>query len=143
MREKQTNESEQKQEAIHRLEILKVPEDIVQDFAEEDRLVICTAPLGVYRNVIAEEIRQVSNFEFNYGAYVYLGIQTILDQNTVFNSWLFVSDYKEEWPEEVFDLKNATTYAYVYNMAEPELSEIGLIGFKYGGFKGTGLIRTY
>lgn len=143
MKERQTSEYEQKQEAIKRLKLLQVPDDIVQDFAEEDRIVICTAPLGVYRNIIAEEIRQINHFEINYNTYVYLGIQTILDEENVLNNWFFVSDYKKEWPQEAHDLSTNATYAYVYNMAVPEYSEIGLVGFKHGGFKGTGLVRVY
>jgi len=70
----------------------------------------------------------VEEFETKHNAIVYLILVTHAVFGTVCDMF-YVSDYKEEWKQDIQDLKDGYSCVYSYNMDEPMFSEIGTIGF--------------
>ena len=66
-------------------------------------------------------------FEEKYSALVYMAIRSYTNIGKM-DSFLFISDYKEEWEMDREDLQHNQTCAYVYNCDAPDCSEIGCIG---------------
>ena len=82
----------------------------------------------------------VKAFELSYNVLVFAVIRTFTS-NSMMDSYLFVSDYPEEWAEDRRLLSKGEATAYVYNYDMPYCSEVGSIGFKR--FSGSGLCRTW
>lgn len=121
---------EQKAEVINRLKLLKVHNNVICEFEEEnlinysDRAILCWVKDNEILDAVAE-------FEKKYDCIVY----HIIKSNTEFGIWwscLYVSKHKDEWKDDKKDLINGYAYAYVYNGYD---NEIGMIGVKsmYGG----------
>ena len=79
-------------------------------------------------------------FERSYNALVFAVIRTFTI-DSMMDSYLFISDYLEEWPEDRILLKEGEATAYVFNYGAPCCSELGCIGIKR--FSVSGLCRTW
>ena len=86
------------------------------------------------------ELKRVRAFELSYNALVFAVIRTFTN-NGVMDSYLFVSDYPEEWPDDRRLLTEGEATAYVYNHDAPYCSEVGSIGIRR--FAVTGLCRIW
>lgn len=133
------NRQKQQQEAASRMRSMGIFEPIIKDF-EDGNVQYSEGPLGgsywLPDNIKAEVI----SFEEEYDAVVYNVIKTTTAIGIMW-SFLYVSSDEDEWESDRDDLKHHEAYAYVYNESDPEMSEIGLIGFKLN--VGGTLTRTY
>lgn len=116
-------------EAASRMRSLGIFEDIIKDFEENGSVQYSEAPLGASYWLPDNIKAVVSDFETEHQAVVYNAIKTRTPIGTMW-AFLFVSNYPEEWQSDRDDIKHNEAYAYVYNESDPEMSEIGLIGFK-------------
>lgn len=57
------------------------------------------------------------------------------------DSYLYVSDHREEWGDDRVGLENGEALCYVYNHDMPDCSEIGYIGI--AKTNAAGLNRTW
>ena len=102
------------------------------------RLFLQNADLRSY--IKGNELEQVRAFERSYNALVFAVIRTFT-ADSMMDSYLFVSDYPEEWPEDRRLLKEGEATAYVFNHGAPYCSEVGSIGIALT--VAAGLSRTW
>lgn len=129
-----------KAEAIRRLKSLDVYYQTIRDFESHDLVSISEPPFGAYFWVDDERKKIIDRFEANFNALVYIGILTFTNFGRIL-SLFYVSDHREEWKRDREDLELGTPCVYVYNLDDPDLSEIGYIGFEKIPASG-GLERT-
>ena len=133
---------DKKVEAVARMQMLGIFPDTIRQFEKEDLVSISEPPFGAYFWAEGEELERIREFEKKNNALVYTAIHSYYRELGKMNSYLFVSDYKdEEWEIDRADLKQGRTLAYVYSHDEPIFSEFGSIGIKLGA--AAGLLRTW
>ena len=118
-------------EAISRMETLRLKEDIIEDF-KNGELWQSTNDGELYHLSDDQDFR-VSQLEEKYDCTVYHVIHDdyIMSDGTrmEMESYLYVSDSLSEWKEDRELLLEGHAYGYVYNNTYPDFSEIGDIGF--------------
>lgn len=115
-----------KKEAIRRMEILDIYSETIRQFEKEGLISYSEPPMGANYWLTDEQRKIVREFEQEYNALVYFATTSYTNFGKL-DSFLYVSDYEEEWKDDVEDLKDGYLYAYVYNHDIPEFSEIGSI----------------
>ena len=125
---------EKKNEAIKRMEVLDIYSETIRQFEKEGLVSYSEPPLGTNYWLTEEQRKIVRDFEEEYNAIVYFAIRSYTNFGTL-DSFLFVSQYENEWVLDNNDIREGYAYAYVYNYDVPEYSEIGLIGVqpRFGG----------
>ena len=125
---------EKKQEAIKRMEVLDIYAETIRQYEKEGLVSYSEPPLGTNYWLTEEQRNVVRQFEEENNALVYFATISHTEFGTL-TSFLYVSDYPEEWKMDNEDLKDGYLYAYVYNHDVPEYSEIGRIVVKpiFGG----------
>lgn len=118
---------EKKQEAIARMQKLGIYEPIIRDFAERGIVSISEKPIGAYYYADEQQTAVIRRAEKN-GILIYTGIRSYTNYGVI-DAFLFVGDYKDEWPDETESMKDGYAMAYVYNY-DMECTDIGSIRFK-------------
>ena len=128
---------QKKQEALERMKLLSLYPNIIREF-EKDGIVNMSENGGYLYWLDDEQREYVSDFEEEYNALVYHVIHNYTEVGEML-TFLFVSDYKEEWGMDREDLQSGIICAYVKNLSVDWCSEFGSVGIKpqYGG-----LLRT-
>ena len=122
--------------------MLKIYEPTIQQFKNEDLVSISQPPFGAYFWAEGEELELIKEFEAKHNALVYTVIRSYFRELGKMDSYLFVSDYKdEEWEMDRNDLSQHQALAWVYNHNEPVFSEFGSIGIELGA--AAGLLRIW
>ena len=129
-----------KAEALSRMKELGIYSQTIRQFAELDKISISKPPFGAIFWIEAEDLERVREFERQYNALVFVVIRSFTAVGTL-DSYLFVSNYPEEWPDERRLLKEGEATAYVYNHDAPYCSEVGSIGITLTVV--AGLCRTW
>lgn len=117
-----------KAEAIKRMNVLKIFDTAIRMF-EKDDVVMCSEPTGALFFLDEEQKKLVSEFENENNCLVYLVVRGY----TLFgkmDSYLFVSDFDEEWEMDNDDIAELAPIpmTYTYNYDCPDFSEFGHIG---------------
>lgn len=117
---------QQKQEAIKRMKKLGIMEQPIKEFEEEGKINLSEGPGLLYW----------LNDEEQSNGLVYHVIKTQMNFGLMY-SFLYVSEYIEEWKMDMEDLGDNQTLAYVVNTTMPDCSEFGTIGIEpsIGGLK--------
>ena len=140
---------EMRREAIERLKMLDLHENVLKDFEDDnklnysERVKLATGqrePYGIlyWLDNEPEWARLVKEFEDEHGALVYHATH----EYTTFGECLdllIVSKYEDEWERDRDELMQGYAFAWVINLDYPEFSEFGTIGIKCSG---GGIIRT-
>ena len=123
-----------KKEAIKRMKSLDIFAETIRQFKNEDLVSYSEPPLGANYWLDDEQKKIVKEFEEEYNALVYFAIRSYTQFGKV-DTFLYVSDHKEEWEMDKEDLECGYAYAYVYNYDIPEYSEIGSVAVqnRFGG----------
>ena len=119
---------EKKIEAIKRMKEIGIYGPTIQQFDEEDKISLSEPPFGAFYWIEDEDLERVRKFENEYNALVFVAIRSYTEDGLM-DSYLFVSDYPEEWEDDHQALKDGEAVAYVYNHDAPFASELGWIGF--------------
>lgn len=128
-----------KEEAVKRMSLMKLYKPVIEDF-KDDKHLYYSDYLGILYWVEKEEIlEKIQDFEQRFNAVVYHVIKTQTEFGLLY-SFLYVSNYKEEWEMELEDIKKGQLLAYVYNSTDDILSEIGYIGIQP---KNGGVVRVW
>lgn len=129
-----TNKEMMKEEAIKRMKILQLHQNVLDDFMNENKLNKSDSPLGSLYWLDEEEIKIVKDFEKRHNVLVYHVIHTFSNLGETYEL-LFVTTEKEEWENEKRDLKNGFAFAQVIVIDYDPNSEMGYIGVesKNGG----------
>jgi hypothetical protein len=122
------NREVQKKEAIKRMKMMKIMDEVIEDFEQNDS-VQCSETLGFMYWLSDEEKEMVHKFEEKYHALVYHVIKFRTEFGTLLN-FLYVSDSKEEWAMDREDIKDGYTFAYCKNLDDDICSEFGSIRYK-------------
>lgn len=118
---------EKKIEAIARMKQLGIFGPTIKQFDKEGYVSISEPPFGAYYWLEGEDLERVREFEKTHNALVFTAIRSFTNIGKM-DSFLFVSDYPEEWDRDRALLKEGEVFAYVYNHDAPECSEMGAIG---------------
>lgn len=127
-----------KKEAIQRMKILGLHQNVLDDFINENKLNKSETSLGSLHWLDKKEIEMVKDFETKHNAVVYHIIHTFSNLGETYEL-LFITQEKEEWEAEKVDLKNGFALAYVIVVGYSPDSEMGYIGIEN---KNGGLVRV-
>ena len=120
---------EKKIEAIARMKKLGVFSETIKQFEQEDLVSISEPPVGAFFWVENEELEEMRRFEQRHKALVYVIIRSYTTIGKM-DSYLYVSDYKDEWQRDRDALNSNEAFAYVINRDMPDCSEFGSIGIR-------------
>jgi len=128
---------EQKIEAIARMKMLKLHENPIREFVEEDTVNLSEGH-GILYWLDDQKMEYVKAFEEKHHAVVYHAIHNYTEFGELL-AFLYVSSEKDEWEYDRQDLKDGYACAYVKNLDDDCCSEFGSIGIRpsFGG-----LVRT-
>lgn len=118
-----------KEEAVSRMKRLGLPQEMVRQFEQDGYIGISESPVGAFYWAEGEDLQHIRNFEADYNALVYVVIRSFTTIGKI-DSYLYVSNYPEEWEYERKLLDKNTPSVYVYNHNAPECSELGEIGIR-------------
>jgi hypothetical protein len=135
--------SRQKEEAVVRLKLLRMSQNVIKEF-EEGIVYYSERQNQVFDGILywisneEQYVTIVNNFENKYGALVYHAQLTHTEFGSLL-SLLYVSKNEEEWGMDREDLNNGQAVVYVVNLDAEDLSEFGTIGVspKNGGISRT------
>ena len=133
---------EKKIEAVERMKLLGIYPETIRQFEKKDIVSISEPPFGAYYWVEGEDLKLIKKFEEKHNALIYTVIRSYFRELGKMDSYLFVSDYKDdEWEMDRNDIQRCQALAWVYNYDEPDFSEFGNIGIKLA--PAAGLVRTW
>lgn len=136
--ESMTSLEKMKEEAIQRMQILKLHPMAIKDFKEYGEVGHSFRTSG-FCCLSEQKKNQVRQFEKEYGYLVYY----LIDSYTLIGrmlSYLYVSSNEEEWEQDRQDLKDGCPIVYVENVDDKFIfSEFGSIGIE---LRNGGVIRT-
>ena len=128
-----------KVEAINRMKELWLFAPCIKAFKSRDEVQLSEPTGGLYEFSSNKELTtKVQEFERENNALVYHVIHTpaMIDGEAMdMYSFLYVSDYQEEWEVDNADIKEGYVLAYVWNKTIDYFSEFGSIAVKgmFGG----------
>lgn len=120
---------EKKQEAIARMKMWGIYGPVIEQFDKKGIVSESAPPLGACFWLNDEQLARVREFEKEYDAVVYHVIHSYTSIGEM-ESYLYVSNYPEEWEMDREDIKMGQQLVYVYNYDDPEFSELGSIGIR-------------
>ena len=124
-----------KVEAIKRMEMFGLFKPCIKSFIKYDEVQLSEPTGGLYEFSDNEELNaKIKEFEEDYNALVYHVIHTYTQFGELY-SFLYVSDYEEEWEMDNADVKDGYAVAYVWNKNDEWMSEMGGIAVRelFGG----------
>lgn len=124
-----------KAEAIKRMKMLDLYTPYIKAFEKKDEIFLSEMTGGVYEITSEIELKEkIKEFELEHNALVYHVIHTMTAFGELY-SFLYVSDYEEEWEMDNDDIADGYAMSYVWNKTDEWCSEFGSIGVqgKFGG----------
>ena len=137
--------NEKRCEALKRLKMIGVDKNmVIKPFQNEN--VMLSEYMDKYFCAVLFDVNQyeylkhaIHLFENEYNSLVYHVQLSHLDFGDCY-SFFYVSDYKDEWDMDRYDLLHGFAVVYVWNKNAEELSEFGSIDF---ATKMGGIVRMY
>ena len=125
--------AKQRTEALKRMELLKLHENVIDDF-KEISLLNQSELGGILYWVEGEMEKKIREWEEKTGNLVYHVIHDYTEFGELL-SLLYVSTYEEEWETDREDIQDGYALAYVMNLTDDWCSEYGSIGIRpqWGG----------
>lgn len=129
----------QKEEAISRLEKLRVMPEVIEKFKKgelmysERQNVILPATLydfDEYANPMYHMKEKVDEWQKEHPDYLIYHLQLSYMECGALLSILFVTNTEEEWIYDTEDMASNLCFCYVLNLTYPECSEFGTIGIR-------------
>ena len=134
------SKEEKKIEALARMKKWGIYPPIVKQFKDEGIISESAPPLGACYWIEGEQLARVREFEKQHNALVYHVIHSFTNIGEM-ESYLYVSDYPEEWEQDREDIEAGQQLCYVFNHDMPDCSEFGSIGIARTA--AAGLERTW
>lgn len=119
----------QKAEAIARMRMLDIFPETIKQFDCDGKVSISESLARAFYWAEGWDLDRIEQFEEDHNALVYLVIRSYTTYGKM-DSYLYVSQYEEEWTQDREDLKNRLPLVYTFNFADPQLSEIGYISIE-------------
>lgn len=140
------------EEAVRRMKTLGIIDDAISQFQKDGTVMVSEPPFGALYTIDEEQKKLVEEFEREHNAVVYMVVKCYSTIGKM-DSFLYVSDYEDEWEMEAVwfvvedeetetnnsDMSDGYIMSYTHNYDAPECSEFGEIGVRqsFGG-----LLRT-
>lgn len=140
------------EEAVRRMKTLGIIDDAISQFQKDGTVMVSEPPFGALYTIDEEQKKLVEEFEKEHNAVVYMVVKCYSTIGKM-DSFLYVSDYEDEWEMEAVwfvvedeetetnnsDMSDGYIMSYTHNYDAPECSEFGEIGVRqsFGG-----LLRT-
>lgn len=118
-----------KQEAIKRLNTMNIIEDAINQFIEDDIVMVSDNPFGMLYWLNDDYKKLVAEFEEEYNGLVYIANYCVTEFGRLL-SLFYVSEYEEEYEMDNEDIKEGCACVYCINLDCPDFSEFGTIGFQ-------------
>ena len=119
----------QKAESIKRMQLLDLPDEIIEDFTQAKR--VCKLDTyGSFYALTDEEEVFITQFEQQRNAVVYFVLESYTYNYKMLN-FFYVCNYMDEWAQDQFDLEHGKAICYVQNLDIPEFSDVGKIYFRH------------
>ena len=119
---------EKKKEAIKRMKMINLFPKVIEEF-EEENVVNLSEGKGILFWLDDEQKRIVSQIEREHNILVYHAIHNYTEFGELLTLF-YVSDDKNEWSLDRFDLQYGYACTYVKNLSVDWCSEFGTICFK-------------
>ena len=128
-----------KAEAIKRLKVMNIIEDAINQFIEDDIVMVSDNPFGMLYWLNDNYKQLVKEFEEEYNGLVYIANYCVTEFGRLL-SLFYVSDYDEEWEMDNADVEEGYAMVYCINLDCPDFSEFGSIAYESinGGIKRIG-----
>lgn len=128
-----------KAEAIKRLQTMDIIEDAINQFIEDDIVMVSDNPFGMLYWLNDDYKKLVAEFEEEYNGLVYIANYCVTEFGRLL-SLFYVSDYEEEWEMDNADVEEGYAMVYCINLDCPDFSEFGSIAYQpvNGGIKRIG-----
>ena len=125
--------TKQRTEALKRMELLKLHENVIEDF-KEIALLNQSEFGGILYWVEGEMEKKIREWEEKTGNLVYHVIHDYTEFGELL-SLLYVSQYEDEWETDREDIQDGYALVYVMNLTDDWCSEYGSIGIRpqWGG----------
>lgn len=131
---------DKKAEAVARMKMLGIFPETIRQFERDGYVSISEPPFGAFYWAEGEDLKHIREFEGENDALVYVVIRSYTNVGKT-DSYLYVSDYRDEWASDRWSFNYCETIAYVYNHDMSDCSEAGYIGI--AKTVAAGLLRTY
>lgn len=118
---------EKKIEAVARMKTWGIFPQTVEQFENENLVSASEPPFGACYWLDEAQQKRVKEFEERNNALVYHVIRSFTTIGEM-ESYLYVSDYQEEWEQDRADIQAGEQLVYTYNKDAPDCSEFGYIG---------------
>lgn len=122
-----TMREKQKQEALKRMKLMGVHNDVLNSFERDGTIMLCAS--GRYRPLTENELSEARRFEREHDATVFLAVRWFTMFGTL-DALLFIGKYEEEWEMEHEDIRDGYVMSFCINRSYPECSEMGSICFR-------------
>ena len=129
-----------KAEAVERMKALGIFPQTIKQFEQDGYISISEPPMGAFYWAEGEDLQRIRDFEASYNVLVYLVIRSYTTIGKM-DSYLYVSDHRDEWDDDRARLSEGETFCYVYNHDMPDCSGLGSIGIERTC--AAGLCRTW
>ena len=123
----------EKAEAIEWMNIMGVRADIIEEFKENDTVMVYYNRTLKYHPLDTEDERLVREYEVSRDALVYMIVRAYCDFGCSIDqldSLLVVYKYEEEWEYERTLIRDGYVITYTINRTDPMLSDAGSIGYR-------------
>ena len=114
-----------KEEALSRMKLLDIDGIAIDNFEQKEKITCFDWPYN--KKPIPEEVLQkAKEIEEKYDITFYIAT---FNETMFFDmySFLYVGSNKADWELDREELKQGNTYAWIYNVSHPDMSEIGSI----------------
>ena len=134
------NIDEKDKEAIERMKLLDIMDETIKQYADLGYIMRSDPPFGALFWVSDQELADIRLWEAEHNARVYHVVRAYTSLG-ILDSYLYVSNNKDEWEIDRQLLETGEPLVYVVNRSDPYCSEFGTIGIKTTPAKG--LVRTW
>ena len=123
---------EKKIEALRRMAEIGISPRIIERFEKKDKVVLCDPKASRLNSLRGRVLDCVEQFEYWHDALVYMVVRNYYtyDNRRAEDNYLYVSDNREEWPNERKTLKERKIRVYVHDDVAPDLSRIKSVNFE-------------
>lgn len=121
---------EMRAEAVSRMKLMGVWDVAVQEFEAKARVFCSERPAGAFFDLNEEQTKILQEVQEKGGlVYMVLRVNTTIG---LMDSFLYVSQHKEEWEMDREDIKDGLAFSWTHNYADPWCSEFGSIVWQMG-----------
>ena len=112
MKLEKVSQEEMKQEALNRMKMLLLHQNVINEFKKENKLNKSEGPLGTLYWLDEEEKGMVKEYEEKWNVLVYHVIKTFTKDMGVIYDLLYIIDEKQYWEREREELKEGLVLSH-------------------------------